>query len=298
MPTGGVDEVFLDSNADLAKTAHAGTDILISGIRAVSSRPLELSNAALVVNGRRHPLPFETLATGDRASLEDGTWILRDDKGELKQKVKTGDRLAFRAGGNRLMFVAEAAEGDPRADLRLVAPVASCVALKPVSEWPEKMRWHGMFEAMAPVEYAPKKGATELPDLTMRPGERAQLEVQVVGDVKDSLLEYSTVDGWQKVRIPSVSGGRRVKVPTDHVLAGVRRLRFSCANPDEADCRIEIVKHYTDRPATDRIPPLPVRKEPTRWEFLADRVGADMKANGFTEAEIETVCGRIRENGE
>ena len=207
--------------------------------------------------------------------------------------MKTGDRLAFCAGGNRLMFVAEAVEGDPRADLRLVAPVASCAALKPTAEWPEKMRWHGMFEAMAPVEYAPKKDATELPNLTMRPGERAQLEVQVVGEAKDPVLEYSTVDGWQKVRIPSVTGGRRVKVPTDHILAGVRRLRFSCANPDEADCRIEIVKHYTDKPATDEPPARTAVKEPTKWDLLAERVSDDMKANGFTEAEIRRVKAKL-----
>ena len=287
LPVKKAKEVFLDMNADAAMAKSDGTDIVVSEIRAVTKKMLELSDAALTVNGRKYMLPFESLATGDRIALEDGTWVLRDGKGELKRKVKTGDRLSLRAGENTLAFTAESLSGDPRADVKFIVPGKSVQALKPSSEWPGEWKWHGMFEAMAPVEYAPKKGATELPNLKMRPGERAQLEVQVVGDVKDPVLEYSTADGWQKVRIPSVSGGRRVKVPTDHLLAGVRELRFSCANPDEAVCRVEIIKHYTDKPATDKTPPPPVVKEPTKWELLAERMAADMKANGFSDAEIE-----------
>ena len=140
---------------------------------------------------------------------------------------------------------------------------------------------------MAPVEYAPKKGAVDIPPLKMRPGERAKLEVQVVGDVKDPVLEFASADGWRKVSIPSVSGGKRVKVETGHVLEGVRNLRFSCANPSEAVCRVEIIKHYTDAPATDRAPAFQPPKELTRWELLAERIALDMRQHGFSEAEIE-----------
>ena len=280
-------EVFLDTNADAEMARHDGVDIEISAVRALDDRSLELSDAALTVNGRRMALPFATLQTGDRIELADGAWVHRDASGELKEKVKTGEKVSLRQGANSVRFTSSAAEGTARADIKLVVPGKSRKALKPVSQWPAEWRWHGLFEAMAPVEYAPKKGALDMPDLKMRPGERAELEVQVVGDVKDPVLEFSTVDGWQKVVIPSVSGGKRVKVATKHVLEGVRRLRFSCANPEEAVCRVEIIKHYTDKPATDRAPAYRPPKEPDRWELLAERVGADMRRHGFSDEEIK-----------
>lgn len=211
----------------------------------------------------------------------------RDSKGELKRKVKTADKVQLRTGANTIAFTANCDDGAARADVKFVVPGKSRPALKPVSEWPAEWKWHGMFEAMAPVEYAPKKGAVDMPTLKMRPGERAEIEVQVVGDVKDPVLEFSSADGWRKVSIPSVSGGKRVKVATKHVLEGVRRLRFSCANPEEAVCRVEIIKHYTDKPATDRAPAYRPPKEPDRWELLAERVGADMRRHGFSDEEIK-----------
>lgn len=280
-------EVFLDSNADAEMARHDGVNIEISGIRALDSRELELSDAALSVNGRKMPLPFATLRTGDRLELAGGAWYHRDSKGELIQKAVTGDSVSLRQGANSVSFSAASAEGAARADVKFVVPGKSRKALKPVGEWPAEWKWHGLFEAMAPVEYAPKKGAVDIPPLKMRPGERAKLEVQVVGDVKDPVLEFASADGWRKVSIPSVSGGKRVKVETGHVLEGVRNLRFSCANPSEAVCRVEIIKHYTDAPATDRAPAFQPPKEPTRWELLAERIALDMRQHGFSEAEIE-----------
>ena len=74
---------------------------------------------------------------------------------------------------------------------------------------------------------------------------------------------------------------------------GLVPLAFGCADPDSADVRIEIVKRYTDRPAADEPPARTVVKEPTKWELLAERMAADMKANGFTDAEIEKTKASI-----
>jgi len=291
-------EVFLDTNADAEMAKSDGVDVMVSGVRALPRRELELSDASLTVNGRTCAIPFASMASGDRIALEEGVWTLRDAKGELRQKVRTGDSLQAAAGANKVSFSAKAVRGAPRADVKLIVPGMRRKALKPVSEWPAEWKRHGMFEAALPAEYCPAKGATEIPDLKMRPGERAQLEVQVVGDVSGGTLEFATKGGWTAVKVPDVSGGRRVKVPTSHVLEGVRAVRFSCANPDGANCRIELIKHYTDSPATDVAPEIAAKKTPTKWELLAERLGADMRANGFSAAEIESAKSRIADLGE
>jgi len=289
IPVKNQKEVFLDSNADAAMAKHEGVQVLVSEVRAVGRRSLELSAASLVVNGRTYAIPFASVESGDRILLQNGTWIHRDATGELKEKVKTGDRIAFKQGANRVAFNAQSTDGEPRADVKFLLCGDKYPALKPTAEWPAEWKRHGMFEAMLPVEYCPKKGATELTNLTIRPGERAKVVFQLVGDVKGPWIEYSTVDGFRRVNLPDVSDGKRV-VQDGPVLAGVRALRFGCADPDTANVRVEILKRYTDEPAADETPPPPVVKEPTKWERLALRVAAEMKEDDFTDEEIETTC--------
>lgn len=286
IPVEGEKNVFLDTNADAAMAAHEGVEVLVSEVRALPKRTYEFTDVTLAVNGHKYVLPFDTVESNDRIFLKDGFWVLRDGKGELRRKVKTSDRLALKAGANALSLTADAIEGEIRADVTLLALGEKFPALKPTAEWPAKWARHGLYEAMLPVEYCPKKGATELPDLTVRPGERAAVEVHLIGDVKGPWLEYGTKDGVKRLNLPDGKPGMRVKFQGP-VLSGVRPLAFGSADPDSADVRIEIVKRYTDRPAADEPPARTAAKEPTKWELLAERMAADMKANGFTDAEIE-----------
>ena len=286
IPVEGEKNVFLDENADAAMAAHEGVEVVVSEVRALPKRTYTFTDVTLSVNGRKFALPFDTVESNDRIFLKDGFWTLRDAKGELKRKVKTADRLSLKAGANALSLTADAIEGELRADVTLFALGEKFPALRPTADWPEKWASHGMYEAMLPVEYCPRKGAVELPDLTVRPGERAAVEIHLVGDVKGPWLEYGAKDGVKRLTLPDGKAGTRVKFQGP-VLSGVRPLAFGCADPDAADVRIEIVKRYTGRPAADEPPARRAAKEPTKWELLAERMAADMKANGFTDAEIE-----------
>ena len=292
IPVEGEKNVFLDENADAAMAAHEGVEVVVSEVRALPKRTYTFTDVTLSVNGRKFALPFDTVESNDRIFLKDGFWTLRDAKGELKRKVKTADRLSLKAGANALSLTADAIEGELRADVTLFALGEKFPALRPTADWPEKWASHGMYEAMLPVEYCPRKGAVELPDLTVRPGERAAVEIHLVGDVKGPWLEYGAKDGVKRLALPDGKAGTRVKFHGP-VLSGVRPLAFGCADPDAADVRIEIVKRYTGRPAADEPPARTAAKEPTKWDLLAERVSDDMKANGFTEAEIRRVKAKL-----
>lgn len=123
-------------------------------------------------------------------------------------------------------------------------------------------------------------------------GERAAVEIHLVGAVKGPWLEYGTRDGVRRLNLPDGKAGARVKFQGP-VLSGVRPLAFGCADPDAADVRIEIVKRYTDHPAADEPPAFVAVKEPTKWDLLAERLERDMKANGFDADEIRRTKARL-----
>ena len=279
-------EVFLDQNATAEMEKSAGVIVEISEIRAVQKKELQLSDMRLVVNGEKIALPFDSAVSGDRIKLLDGIWELRDNQGELKAKAKTGDAIELKRGENKLAFLAETLGGDARADVKFLCPVKSVKALKPRSEWPKEWAWHGDFEAMTPVDYCPKKGAADLPNLKVRPGERAEIEVQIVGEVIKPYLEYTSANGWKRVMLNGSTANKRSKCETGLVLEGVRELRFGCEDKDSADCRVEIIKHYTtQKKATDKAPPLPKAKKAPRWQVFADKVNKYFNEKGYSAEE-------------
>ena len=258
--------VFMDDNMtrSAAEIAAGGAKVEISEVRALGREAFPLENAKFTVNGRKLKVPFDTLEAGDVAELAGGVWTLRDEKGGLKECVAEPKAFKFREGKNKIRFAATTTGPSVRAEVRTIGYGGSKPALTDAKSRTPGQEKALSYEAMMPVEFAPAKGVESLPPVKVRPGERAKLEVTVFGPVKNPAFAWSggraefpveLKDGdrlfcrdgesWKvldKDRREIASGKLKTALPV--LAGGSNALEFDCDDRDDAEVRIDIVKHY------------------------------------------------------
>ena len=256
--------VFMDENMtrSAAEIAAGGVRVEVSEVRALDRESFPLNNAKFTVNGRKLKVPFDSLEAGDVAELADGVWTLRDEKGGLKEVVSETTPLRFREGPNKIRFAASTYGPSVRAEVRTIGYGESVPALK--AERTAEQAQALAYEAMMPVEFAPAKGVASLPPVLVRSGERARLDVTVYGPVKDPSFRWAGGRAEFKVALKAgerlfcrdgrswraIDANRReiangtLAVPLPTFGGGANALDFDCADRDETEVRIDIIKRY------------------------------------------------------
>ena len=120
------------------------------------------------------------------------------------------------------------------------------------------------YEAVEPAVYAPTKGFAAIPNLVMRPGEKATVSFEIYGPtapfkltIGDETREFpftltscqyvACTDGvhWQlKERSKNFGVKQTGEIAPFKAVAGSVPVSFSCAEPEKANARIDLVKHY------------------------------------------------------
>jgi len=244
--------------------AGGTADVTVSPVMALPVQSATLKTPVLEVNGKTLVLPF-TLASGDFAELEpDGLCTHFSDRGEPLARVRydgAEGRPPVRAGANALRFDCGRPQGvSARAEITLNAFGTPFGTLNPARKigWRHLAREYEMtrlFLASNDVEHASW-------EVAVRPGEKAALEIELCGAMKDPVLTV----GGQALRFPvtlksgqrlqcrdrrtwtvldasraTLSSGRlEARVPM--LAAGANRVSFACEAPDRA--QVKLVKVY------------------------------------------------------
>ena len=230
----------LDANAEDRMARPPSVDIAIGEIRALPIKTAEAEDVSVKVNGSRVEVPFD-FDSGDYAELEDGVWSLYKESGDLKKR-KEGPRLKVAEGLNefRLKGSAEGVSSF-RGEVVFIVKGGTRPALRPLTP---AMKASVDYEVEMPTEWAPSRGATEIPPVHVRPGEKARLEITLRGPIADPVLSVQDGDGWTEVKLPSVAKKRLVVFKDGPVVSGVRRLKLASSDPTGADAVIEVAKQY------------------------------------------------------
>lgn len=153
-----------------------------------------------------------------------------------------------------------------RVDTNGVALAASVPAFGPLTD---AMRRELAYEAMWPSAYRPSVGETALPDMTMRPGEKATLAVEILAlapmDKVTLTVGNTFFDDRIALPVGLAKGDRFIcrdgrtwkKVDAAHKVLATgalekpfgtysdsHRLTLTCADPQTADARVDLVKIY------------------------------------------------------
>jgi len=256
--------VFMDENQtrSAAEIAAGGAKVEISEVRAIDREEFPINNPRFTVNGRKFRVPFDALEAGDVAEYADGFWTLRDPAGTLKERAKAEDELNFREGDNRIAFSGSTFGPAVRAEVRLFGMTKSVPALR--AERDPQMGGGLDYEAQLPDEVCPAKGVGDLAPVRVRPGEKARLEAVVFGPVRKPAFVRKGVrsefpvalktgdrlfcrDGvnWKVIdakRREIASGTLANPLPV--LFGGSNAVSFDCADREDADVRVELVKRY------------------------------------------------------
>ena len=232
-------EGVLDSDSTDAAARNPSVDILLSEIKALGLKETTAEDVKIKLNGQKVELPFEEIAAGDWAELEDGVWTLYDEKGGFKERA-AGPRLTLKAGENKFRYSADVSgRAAARAEVKVFVRAKPMPALADLTaEQRKALAW----EAEMPAHWVPAKGADALPSVKVRPGEKAKLAVKVRGPVADPVL---TVNGqtWKLASVPA----KAVRTFTDGpVVSGVVDVKLESSDPTAADALVEFVKNYAE----------------------------------------------------
>lgn len=240
----------------------AGADVTVSPVMALPIQTAALKNPALTVNGQILTLPF-TLASGDFAEIEpDGLCTHYNDRGDplARSQCGPGDSPMLRSGGNTLRFsCVPPSNVSARAEVTLNAFGTPFGAPNPRRRigWEHLAREYEMARLITEPN-----GPGNMWDIAVRPGEKAQLEIELCGVMESPSL---AVNG-RILRFPvSLKAGQRLlcrdrrrwtvldaqratvtegtldeKVPA--LTAGLTRVAFTCLATDRA--QVKLVKVY------------------------------------------------------
>ncbi len=232
----------------------------IGEVTAWETAKASVAGAAVAVNGETFAVPF-ALASGEYAELDGGAWTKYSELGMALARVTVAQLPALVPGTNACSFTAPAGA---RAEVTLFARGKTRPAFKPLTP---PMRDALRVEALAPFEYAPRRGLKGPMVVPVRPGERASLVVEVQGPVAKPTFSFGQTactfeatlaadeslvcrDGcaW-KVVVTATGKERRAgtlatPLPT---LSGPTAFAFGGEVPADKSCVVEILKEYVLR---------------------------------------------------
>lgn len=161
--------------------AGGKASVEISDIRLLAETRPQLRGGVLTVNGRSLPLPFD-LEAGDYAELEDDVWTRYDRFGEPLARAKSASAAELAVGENRLSFM------PPRAEVTVFALGARQPAF--ANPLTDEMRRGMDVEFCETAVFAPAKGFMTLPDVRIRPNEKAKIFVACRGAKEPVTVDF------------------------------------------------------------------------------------------------------------
>ena len=196
--------------------------------------------------------------------------VTTDDESVLnswsREQIAALDPVMFNEGENECRL--ETDDDAMRTEITMFSFGKPMPALKPMAAMSGKSRDILSYEAVEPVVYAPSKGLDRPFPVTMRPGEAARLEFEIIGPVKEPMLTVQAQTGktesarfettiaegerlfckdgatWKVVKgFRTVRTGRVLR-PLPNV-AGCCRIEVSSADPMSANARINLIKRYS-----------------------------------------------------
>lgn len=188
--------------------AGGRTEVELSDIRLLAETRPPLKDGRLAVNGGEWPLPF-TLEAGDYAELEGTVWTRYDRYGEPLERAKAAKAIELRAGTNDFAF------SPARAEVTVFQLGESQAAfMEPLTA---EMRKVMDVEFCETAVYAPKRGFSELPEIRIRPGEKARIAVRAEKVPETARIVFEDASGTRcEVRpgevTPPFSGAVKVSV--------------------------------------------------------------------------------------
>ena len=240
--------------------ANGTTEIAVATVRALPVKKTTLEKPVVTLNGVPHAVPF-ALASGDFAEWDGGAWEHRAPDGELLGRVADARPVKVNAGANTAAFAATATDGTARAEVTFFSLGEVFPALR--ADLSADQRRQLAYEAMEPLTYCPAKGLASLPPLKMRPGERADVSVELWGPIarptltigseartfpadvaKGARLQCRDGRSWRVLdaqRKEVASGMLEKPLPA---FGGVLPIALACERPDAADARLKLVKNY------------------------------------------------------
>ena len=266
-PYGGYSTIY----RTMVNPQHLGTfsaylnDIPKGGeVHALTMVSNTLEGASVAVNGERFAVPFRMNA-GEYAELDDGCWTHYSAKGDALARVAAEKAPTLKGGDNALAFDCG---GNGRAEVTLFALGRTRNAF--VDDLTSAMKATMRYEGMMPFEYAPDKGLVPPKCIPVRPGETANLTLDVYGPATNPTLMFKRFFGLkktacafdaeigagerlicrdgQKWRIETLKDGKTVKegelatpLPT---LDDTTDFEFSADLKDGTPCVVDILKEY------------------------------------------------------
>ena len=257
-------------------TAHIGTfafylnDIAggsravveIGEVEALEMVPARLDDAAVIVGGARHDVPF-ALKSGEYAELDDMRWTKFSARGDKLECVPAGGTVSLKAGGNEVEFVSG---GCAEVTFFALGEKRDAFAEKLSPEMKARMR----FEALAPFEWNPARGLAAPKTLPVRPGEKAKWSFEIVGPCGNPAFTFKTLFGMKRnvYTVPASAAEGESIVCRDGVnyqvvkcrdgevvregrldrplpvLRGSYPFEFSAEIPEDGMCVVDILKEY------------------------------------------------------
>ncbi len=167
----------------------------VSEVTATTVCKNETEQVAVLINGTRFPLPF-ALESGEYAELEDGVWTRYTEAGFPCQRTY-GAKAELRAGDNQIEYAGVVKDGAARAEVAVFALGQPFPATRDLAALDKDVRRRLAYETVEPVFYAPTQGFDGNVSVPVRPGEKAYLELRIIGAIANPSLAVK--DGTKRV---------------------------------------------------------------------------------------------------
>ena len=172
-------------------TGHS-TTVEIGEIRALTMTSNRLKKVAVKVNGASFAVPF-AMESGEYAELDGGAWTHYSALGTPLARRPEENVPKLGAGCNTVELVGDEST---RAEISLFALGRTRPAL--VDDLTPEMRKRMRFEGVMPFVYAPDKGLVAPRAIAVRPGEKADLSLEIYGPATNPTFTFSRFLGFIK----------------------------------------------------------------------------------------------------